>query len=568
MRYSVLDDDNLRQELLGHALEEQGFTVVSRGKLAGFAEALVAADAVVLVGDAEQLAPLFWEIGTAGARAGTKPLILMTPQGSLGDLVPLIHGPVYGLVNFSQGTEALCRKLRAIEAEISTSGLRTGGADAARRGLALLRGAKASGLLHVSAGATVGQILLRRGAIVDAEVGAMRGEDAAAALVAGLSGEVRLDWTSLEESDAEEGEDEEIYLLDEVEEGAPEDTPFDALELQNLDGASLVEAATDVLDALGPVHVLFVDDDEAIRKMLTTTLKHKGYRVTTAVDGREGFDVALAERPHLVISDIMMPKLDGWGFLSLLRNDYRLRETPFALLSCHNEHLEYLSRLGAGADGYLPKGVRLDEIVQQVRNLAEPRLQLLAHLGPEKSLQGRFDRIGPVTLLRALAARNATGSLTVEDAWATYRLALSSGMVASASAAFGSTDLNDDEALRSLVGVQQGTWRFECGVEPDRWTMQRPALEVIEEIAIRATEEEAAIRDQMIAGTTGLIPDTSRLEFYERVCPTALQPIVAKVREGASPREIIAQTDANPLLIDWLFKDMLAKGIVHFREVI
>jgi len=570
MRFGVLDDDHLRLELLTGALESQGFEVSFGGALDAYAGAVTAAEALILVGPTTRLRPLCAKAATAGADA--RPIVLMTAPGCYGDLLPLITGSVHGVVTFAQGIARLGPMLRELGREQRDRGVREGSADAARRGLSVLRGVGASGLLHVRVGATVGQILLHQGQIVDAEVGSMRGEDAAAALVAGLSGEVQLDWTSLEEADEGEGEEdlEDIVLeLDEpIEDGAREGARGAAeLELRPLHGGDLAEISDEVRESCGQVHVLFVDDDEAIRKMLSTTLTHRGFKVTTAVDGREGFAVALRERPHLIVSDVMMPKLDGWGFLSLLRADYRLRETPVALLSCHSEHLEYLARLGAGADAYLPKGVRLDEVVNRVRELADARVQVLSRIVPGASLSGRFARLGPLSLLRCLAERNATGLLTVEDSWATYTLGLSAGVVACAGASFGSSELEDQEALRSLIGVHRGTWSLDAQVEPDRWSLHRPALEVMEEIAKRATEEEQAIREQMITGTAGLVADADRIEFYERVCPLALQPVVARVKRGVSPREILADGGASPLVIDWLFKDMLTKGVVHFREV-
>ena len=64
-----------------------------------------------------------------------------------------------------------------------------------------------------------------------------------------------------------------------------------------------------------------------------------------------------------------------------------------------------------------------------------------------------------------------------------------------------------------------------------------------------------------------LLIDDSLIAFYERVCPANLQKVVSAVRLGASPREVIASTGENPLVIDWLFKDMLVKGVIRFSEM-
>jgi len=544
MRYALLDDDLVRRELLDRTLQRSGFRVTMAGKLAEVAKAATLSDALIAVGEPAALTALL----SPEPRANI-PLVFITPSKDLGTLVPLMRGPVYVLLTTAQGTEAFVRSLRSMEHELIAHGMRTSGADAARRGLALLRAAQASGILRIETPRVVGQVWLQRGSVIDAEYGSMRGGDAAAALIAGMEGTVKLAWTTIEMAGAE------------AQAGAT--GPL----LSAFDGSPLPVLPPEVLRTRGSVRVLVADDDEAIRKLLQRACEHHGLQVIAAPDGKVAISAALAERPDVIVSDVMMPKLDGWGFLAAVRSDYRLRETPFALLSCHNEFLDHLRQLDAGADAYLPKGARLEEVVDQIWLLAHPRLQLLAHLGPAVSLRGRFARLGPVTLLRILAARNATGTLALEDSWGNYQLKLSAGVVASASAQSGSNSLADDEVLRSFIGAQRGAWSFASGAEPDIWTLHRPAIELVEEIAARATDDERRIREEMMTGTLGLVAHPKRVEFYEQVCPPALQPVVALVRSGLAPREILAREGTNPLLVDWLIKDMLTKGVVRFSEI-
>ncbi|MBN2359553.1 MAG: response regulator [Deltaproteobacteria bacterium] len=547
MRYALLDDDLVRRELLDRTLQRSGFRVVIADKLAEVNKARTLSDSLIAVGEPSRLSLLL-----ESTSALSIPVVLVTPSKNLGDLVPLIGGHVYGLLTVAQGTEALVRLLRRIEQELVAHGLRTSGAEAARRGLALLRAARASGILRIESPRLVGQVWLQRGDILDAELGSMRGGDAAAALIAGMADSVALSWTSID--DSEEGGGRAGGVL-----GGPL--------LDSVDGSALPSLAPEALRARGSVRVLVADDDEAIRKLLQRGCEHHGLNATVVVDGKAGIETALRERPDVIVSDVMMPKLDGWGFLAAVRSDYRLRETPFALLSCHGEYLEHLRQLDAGADAYLPKGTRIEEVVDRIWSLARPRLELLARLGPSISLRGRLARLGPVSLLRILAARNATGTLALEDSWASYQLRLSAGVVASASAQFGSSELADEEALRSFIGSQRGAWRLESGIEPDRWTLSRSALELVEEIAVRATEDEQRIRESLMTGTLGLVAHPQRIAFYEQVCPPSLQSVVTMVRSGMAPRQILQVEGNNPLVVDWLIKDMLTKGVVRFSEL-
>jgi PleD family two-component response regulator len=79
--------------------------------------------------------------------------------------------------------------------------------------------------------------------------------------------------------------------------------------------------------------VLAVDDDRMIRTMLTEILEKDGYRVLTASDGMQAFRTVIAESPHVVITDLVMPKLDGYGLLNALKNIPETSFIPVILIS-------------------------------------------------------------------------------------------------------------------------------------------------------------------------------------------------------------------------------------------
>ncbi len=79
--------------------------------------------------------------------------------------------------------------------------------------------------------------------------------------------------------------------------------------------------------------VLIVEDDASTREIFATVLRHRGHRVVTARDGREGIDVARAERPDAIILDIMLPRADGWAVTEVLKRDRRTRHVPLVLAS-------------------------------------------------------------------------------------------------------------------------------------------------------------------------------------------------------------------------------------------
>ncbi len=119
--------------------------------------------------------------------------------------------------------------------------------------------------------------------------------------------------------------------------------------------------------------ILLVEDDHAIRLLITTVLKKAGYDVTQANDGREALARIAEAPPDLIISDVMMPHLDGFGLLTQLRADPSTRTIPLILLTARRTKDDIVSGLDLGADDYLVKPFDKDELLARVRaKIARP----------------------------------------------------------------------------------------------------------------------------------------------------------------------------------------------------
>ena len=101
--------------------------------------------------------------------------------------------------------------------------------------------------------------------------------------------------------------------------------------------------------------VLVVDDDPVILKLLQVNFELEGFRVLTAGDGREGVDTARAEHPDVVISDIMMPNVNGLELLSKLKSSPETENIPVVLLSAKAQEVDVQDGLDRGADDYVTK---------------------------------------------------------------------------------------------------------------------------------------------------------------------------------------------------------------------
>jgi DNA-binding response OmpR family regulator len=110
-------------------------------------------------------------------------------------------------------------------------------------------------------------------------------------------------------------------------------------------------------------HVLVVEDDAQISRVLRLELEHEGYQVETAYDGLAGLEKALKE-PDLVILDLMLPKLDGMEVCRRIRAKSRV---PIIMLTAKDRIPDRVGGLDAGADDYLTKPFSIDELLARVR---------------------------------------------------------------------------------------------------------------------------------------------------------------------------------------------------------
>ncbi|MEU9834847.1 SpoIIE family protein phosphatase [Streptosporangium sp. NPDC048047] len=125
-----------------------------------------------------------------------------------------------------------------------------------------------------------------------------------------------------------------------------------------------------------PARVLVADDNADMRGYLVRLLRGAGYLVSTAGDGMEALDAIRADAPDLVVSDVMMPRLDGLALVSALRSDPRTAAVPVLLLSARAGQEESIEGLQAGADDYLVKPFAAAELLARVRaNMEMARLR-------------------------------------------------------------------------------------------------------------------------------------------------------------------------------------------------
>ena len=115
--------------------------------------------------------------------------------------------------------------------------------------------------------------------------------------------------------------------------------------------------------------ILVVDDEPATVEMIADFLKASDFEVLVAYDGRQGLDRARAEKPDLIVLDIMMPKLDGFKVCWLLKLDKKYRHIPIIILTAKASPSDRETSYKSGADAYLVKPLDTMRLLAMIRKL-------------------------------------------------------------------------------------------------------------------------------------------------------------------------------------------------------
>jgi two-component system phosphate regulon response regulator PhoB len=136
-----------------------------------------------------------------------------------------------------------------------------------------------------------------------------------------------------------------------------------------------------------PARILVVEDERDIAALVAYHLTMEGYRVRTAEGGQEALEAAAAERPDLMVLDLMLPGYSGYDVLAELRRQPALRDVPVIILTARREEADRVKGLELGADDYLTKPFSPRELVLRVRAVLR-RAQSPAVAGATRMLRG------------------------------------------------------------------------------------------------------------------------------------------------------------------------------------
>jgi len=324
-------------------------------------------------------------------------------------------------------------------------------------------------------------------------------------------------------------------------------------------------AAADV--RLNGRRVVVADDDPGVTWFISDLLRTAGCEVHEALDGLSALDLAFRVQPELVVSDILMPGLDGFALCRALRRDVALRDTPVILLSWKEDLLQRVRELGASAAAYMRKESDSRAILARVREVIRPRARIEMRLGGDGEVRGRLDGLTPRLLLELVGAIRTNARVAVRDATFLYEIEIRGGAPkkATRTASDGSYQ-RGERAIAGLLGVGAGRFIVSPSNEPIRGELTGTLFEQLARPLAAARGALAAATGARTINVERILLEESVVEEYLMATPDPARTLIKRLARGASPRQMLLGGEVSPPLLEDVLADLATRGAIRGVE--
>lgn len=305
------------------------------------------------------------------------------------------------------------------------------------------------------------------------------------------------------------------------------------------------------------------DDDPAVVWFLGELLQSAGVRVFEAHDGAEALKLCYREKPDLVVTDLLMPKLDGFSLCRILKRDVVLRDVPVIVISWKEDLLQRVRELRVGADGYMRKESDRDAILSRVREALRTRSRIEERLHGDDEVRGRLDGITVRSLLDFACRVRKNARLAVRDATFLYEVEIREGapVRATRSSAHGNF-ARGSQVISQLLGVGAGRFVLSnttSNVEADL------VGDLDEQLArpVAMSRACAALLDgKNILTARKIVFEKEALDDYLQATPERAKTLLNALHFGTSPEELVRSGECDISLLEDLLHDVSARGVI------
>ena len=201
------------------------------------------------------------------------------------------------------------------------------------------------------------------------------------------------------------------------------------------------------------MRILIIEDEHDLLRSLTMALRDEGYAVDTAANGEDGLFSAESIEYDVIVLDVMLPKLDGWGVLQRLR---KTRKTPVLMLTARDTSRDRVRGLDTGADDYLVKPFDLPELLARLR-------ALIRRTSGQTTTRIEIGEVALDTAARSVTRAGVLVELTAREYGLLEYLILHRGQVVTRTALYEHLFDEDDSTLSNLLDVHVSNMRKKLG---------------------------------------------------------------------------------------------------------
>lgn len=253
--------------------------------------------------------------------------------------------------------------------------------------------------------------------------------------------------------------------------------------------------------------VLVIEDDDWVSRLLASCLRDDGYEVMTANEAADGFQKACLLEPDCIVCDVTLPDHDGYWVAKKVRTEpSRIATTPFVFLTGMDDEESRIQGFNVGADVYMTKPFRVDEVVAQIGALVEmanrlrkrrdsfieaPKSAPGTDAPPESTaFSGNLSHMSLATVLTLLEMERRTGRVTVSSSGTKATIELSEGFATAAS--LGGTNVAPLAALREALKWKGGRFAFKAKLDEGAAPAVRKSIGALLLEAVRLEDEKLA----------------------------------------------------------------------------
>jgi DNA-binding response OmpR family regulator len=307
--------------------------------------------------------------------------------------------------------------------------------------------------------------------------------------------------------------------------------------------------------------IVVADDDPAVVWFMAEILRSVGVEVLEAHDGKRALEFVFNTWPDAVVSDVLMPKLDGFSLCHEIKRDVAVRDLPVILLSWKEDLLQRVRELGADADGYLRKEATASAVVERVREILRARARVEQRIQAGGEVRGRLDGLTPRLVLDLVCKAERDARVSVRDAAFLFEAQVRGGRLVSLtrSAPDGSF-LRGAPVLGSLLGAAAGRFSVEPDASACRNELSGSLFEVLAEPIARARRALAAVSAGPLLLLERVELDHPLVEAYLACTPEPAAGVVRRLLEGQSPAELIVSGAVGARLLEVVLSDIARRG--------